>query len=235
MKAKISFLALVCLAFVFLLAVPSLAGTWRDDFEDGNLDGWEGLPDPCWTVEDGECSGEFFADPTFTAIRIGDAGWKDYTVKCKMKFVGIDKKPPRTGAGISFRNSGMDWARYGFLINPNSDTAVGWEVVTVHSEIPLPFTLSKDTWYELKIIVEGEHFEFYIDGKPAGEFEDNSRPSGKVGLFVRNVHAHFDDLIISGDDVEDGGSWDAAKHPEEKAVEPKGKLATSWGKLKTGY
>ena len=258
MKAKISFLALVsmvsirpsdystrrrlrllnpgvCLAFVFILALPSLAGTWRDDFEDGNLDGWEGV-NHAWTVEDGECSGEFFANPKIEMIRIGDARWKDYTVKCKMKFVGIDKKPPQTGAGIFFRDSGdLGDSCYGFLINPNSDTAVGWEVVAVLSEIPLPFTFSKDTWYELKIIVEGEHFEFYIDGKPAGEFEDNSNPSGKVGLCVKNVHAHFDDLIISGDDVEDGGSWDAAKHPEEKAVEPKGKLATSWGKLKTGY
>jgi hypothetical protein len=215
-----------------MLALPSLAGTWRDDFEDGNLDGWEDL-DPCWTVEDGECSGDFFNAPPniIGLILIGDTGWKDYTVKCKMKFVGIDKKAPQSGAGISLRDSGMAWRRYGFLIDPNIDTAVGSKAVkpavTIPSKIPLPFTVSKNTWYELKIIVEGEHFEFYINGEPAGEFEDNSIPSGKVGLKVSNAHAHFDDLIISGDDVEDGGSW--------KAVEPKGKLAISWGKLKTGH
>ena len=57
-----------------------------------------------------------------------------------------------------------------------------------------------------------------------------------VGLFlftIRNIHVHFDDFIISGDDVEDGGSWDPAKHPGEKAVEPKSKLATAWGKIKS--
>ena len=236
MKAKITFLALVCLAFAFMLALPSLAGTWRDDFEDGNLDGWKGL-DPCWTVEDGECSGEFFNAPPnmMEIIQIGDTGWKDYTVKCRMKFAGA----PGGFAGINYRDTGMMWGRYGFGIDADENTAEGWKAfqgaVTFPSKIPLPFALSKDTWYELNIIVEGDYFEFYINGKPAGEFEDNSIPSGKVGLGVRNAHVHFDDLIISGDDVEDGGSWDAAKHPEEKAVEPKGKLATSWGKLKTGY
>jgi hypothetical protein len=101
-------------------------------------------------------------------------------------------------------------------------------VNTQLSNIPLPFALSKDIWYELKIIVKGDNFEFYIDGEPAGEFKDNSIPSGKVGLVVKNAHVHFDDLIISGDDVKDGGSWDPAKHPEEKekAVTSKSKLAT---------
>jgi hypothetical protein len=52
MKTKISFLPVFCLVFVFLLALPSLPGTWRDDFEDGNLDGWFGV-NQNWTVEDG--------------------------------------------------------------------------------------------------------------------------------------------------------------------------------------
>jgi len=215
-----------------MLASPSLAGTWRDDFEDGNLDGWEvfnPIPAEKWGVEDGECSGEWQnADPgmfsvLYLMVENADS-WKDYTVKFKMKFVA-------TGhfTGMSFReNLGRS---YGFVIDTAKNTAWAWKffqgVNTFPSEIPLPFTLSKDTWYELKIIVEGDNFEFYIDGKPAGEFEDNSIPSGKVGLYVRNAHAHFDDVVITGPEIPDGGSW--------KTVEPKGKLATSWGKLKTGY
>jgi hypothetical protein len=91
---------------------------------------------------------------------------------------------------------------------------------------------SKDIWYQLKVIAKGDNFKLYIDEKTVGEFTDNSIPSGEVGLPVSNTHVHFDDIIITGDDVEDGGSWDPAKHPEEKAVEPKSKLATAWAKIK---
>lgn len=228
-------LTVIAVLFVcFVSTTLILAGTWRDDFEDGDLVDWEGV-NASWIVEDGECSGELFNAPSgiFERITIGDIVWKDYTVKCKMKFVATGHSWPF--AGISFRDNPGEW-RYGFVINTQKNTAWAFkyfqEALTFPSEIPLPFAPSKDTWYELKIVVEGDHFEFYINGEPACEFDDNSIPSGKVGLCVRNAHAHFDDLIISGDDVEDGGNWDPAEHLEGKAVEPKGKLATTWGTLK---
>jgi hypothetical protein len=210
---------------------PAFAGTWRDDFEDGDLVGWEGV-NTSWNAEDGECSGEFFNAPSgiLELIVTGDAGWEDYTVMCKMKFVVIGHF-----AGVSFRDN-FGNSRYGFVINTQKNTAYAWKLsqgtVTTPSEIPLPFTPSKDTWYELKIIVEGTHFEFHIDGELVCEFDDNSIPSGKVGLCVRNAHAHFDDISISGDDVEDGGHWDPEAHPESKSVKPKGKLANMWGDIK---
>jgi len=219
---------IVVLFLCFVSTSSVLAGTWRDDFEDGNLNGWEGL-DACWTVEDGECSGEFFNPAMADVIRIG--WWDDCTVECKMKFVGA----PSGFADISVRDTGMDC--YLFFIHAVANTAnclkIFQNVNTQLSNTPLPFALSNDIWYELKIIVKGDNFEFYIDGNPAGEFKDNSIPSGKVGLVVKNAHVHFDDLIISGDDVEDGGSWDPAKHPGEKAVESKGKIAMTWGKIKS--
>ena len=55
----------VVISFVF-------AGTWRDDFEDGDLEGWES-PDPNpgpeekWGVEDGECSGQWANTPVGVA------------------------------------------------------------------------------------------------------------------------------------------------------------------------
>jgi len=230
---------IIAVLFVCFVSTSSvLAGMWRDDFEDGNLDGWEGV-NQCWTIEKGECSGEKFDPNSGDIIWMGDAGWKDCTVRCKMKFV--DARAPNGRAGIVFRHIGMDNSNlYAFLINADAKTAWGAKVLQGVgvmgpgiSDVPLPFALSKDIWYELKIIVEGDNFEFYIDENPAGEFKDKSIPSGKVGLCIVNAHAHFDDLIISGEGVGDGGSWDPAKHPEEKAVEPKGKLAMMWGEIKS--
>jgi hypothetical protein len=219
---------LVC----FVSTSPALAGTWKDDFEDGFVD-WRGV-DHCWTVEDGECSGRFLNAPagSYQTILVGDVEWTDYTVNCKMKFTG--NRTPGGYAGMSFRNAGM--MGHAFAIDAPSGTAKGWASTTNVSKVPLPFALSKDTWYELKIIVEGDHFEFYIDGKRAGKFVDDSIPSGCVGLEVRNVHAHFDDVIISGDDVEDGGNWEPAEHPGEAVVvKSDNRLVTTWASVRSEY
>ena len=225
----------IIVIFVSLTASSVLAGTWRDDFEDRDASGasWEGFELREW--EDGEYSLEYFNAPQdiIYLMRTGNAIWKDYTVRYMMRYVS----EPSGWSGINFRDTSGEWGRYGFNINADDNTADGWEAiapaVTQLSNVPLSFTPSKDIWYELKVIAKGDHFEFYIDGKQAGEFDDDSIPSGKVGFYVRNAHAHFDDFIISGDDVEDGGNWDPAKHPEEKAVESKTKLATAWGEIKS--
>jgi hypothetical protein len=170
------------------------------------------------------------------------AFWEDYTVECKMKFAGsAGSRTPGGKASVSFRDKRMMGSgSYEFDVDARSGTARGWTRTTVAgpwknvSKVPLPFAISKDTWYELKIIAEGDHFEFYIDGKPAGKFEDESNPSGGVGLAVSNVHAHFDNIIISGDDVEDGGSWELDKHPGE-AVEPYDRLVTTWANVRSEY
>jgi len=228
---------IIAVLFVCFVSTSSvLAGTWRDDFEDGNASAadWEGFD--FLELEDGEYSIKFFnaAQDVIGLIRTGNATWKDYTVRCKMRYIS----EPSGWAGINFRDTGMPWERYGFNINADDKTADGWKAIQPPaviklSKVPLTFALSIDIWYQLKVIAKGDHFEFYIDGKPAGEFKDKSIPSGKVGFFVRNAHAHFDDFIVSGDDVKDGGNWDPAKHPEEKAVEPKSKLAKTWGKIKS--
>ena len=34
---------IVFILCILLIVLPAWAGTWKDDFEDGNLDGWEGV------------------------------------------------------------------------------------------------------------------------------------------------------------------------------------------------
>ena len=88
MKAKISFLA-----FAFLLALPSLAGTWRNDFEDEKVfeqEKKEGVWDEDLTYfswEDGECSGEWRNVNLAAFLLTGKLTWKDYSAECKVKLV----------------------------------------------------------------------------------------------------------------------------------------------------
>ena len=61
---------------IYCMAIsPAFAGKWRDDLEDGDLEGWES-PDPNpgpeekWGMEDGECSGQWANTPVGVASAV---------------------------------------------------------------------------------------------------------------------------------------------------------------------
>ncbi|MBM3240319.1 DUF1080 domain-containing protein [Candidatus Poribacteria bacterium] len=229
MKAKISFLALVCLAFALMLALPSLAGMWRDDFEDGDYDGWwqsAGTPGK-WVVEDGEVSGEVTGNVSGELVT-GKPKWRDYTIECKIKFLGGGM---RYGGMVARYQDTIRSYWFFLLVGVGAQgglSTVGPLEVKQAQQFPVEF----GTWYKLKLEVDKNDFKFYVGDKLLIEFNDNTFDSGLVGLFVIDAHVHFDDVIITGPEIPDGGYWDPAKHPGEKAVEPKGKLAATWGEIK---
>jgi len=81
-----------------------------------------------------------------------------------------------------------------------------------------------------------ESLEFYIDNKLVLKSEDNAFATGKAGFTVGTndqggtVKALFDDFVITGTDVKNGGHWDPKAH-NQIAVEPQGKLSTAWGDI----
>jgi len=54
-------------------------------------------------------------------------------------------------------------------------------------------------WSELKVVVKGNQFETYLNGKKLYEVEDATFPeAGKVGVWTKaDSVTHFDDLTIS--------------------------------------
>jgi hypothetical protein len=231
-----SIFAVLLVCFVF--TSPVLAGTWKDDFEDGDFEGWELLnpePEEKWAVEDGECSGQWANAPAFVCSAIilaleGVALWKDYSVVCKAKLV--EKLGGEPFFGICFRAlppwEGDHQEDYQVVIWPDERKATFYEIGQnadqQHLEVPLPFDISENTWYKLEVIAEGEHFGFHINDELIGSFDDDSRPSGTVLLMLRDAHVHFDDVVITGPEIPDGGPG--------FAVTSQSKLAAIWGSVK---
>ena len=91
-------------------------------------------------------------------------------------------------------------------------------------EFPIRFNLNK--WYYLKMEVDGSKLSVSIDGKLIADVDWSNLKIlpdiGKVGLGAGGAEVHFDNFVITGDEVPDSGM----------PVEPAGKLATRWGKLK---
>jgi hypothetical protein len=210
-----------------LLCLPAWAGTWSDNFNDGNLDSWQTFEEnrglEKWTVENGEASAESFG--TFAILYTGEADWKDYTVECKANF----KNRERTG----FHTMGV-WVRLREHSGYYMALAMSWGAPAGYAifkhfeglframrsidllrgdklgELSMP---ELNSWYRLKAKVERNKLSFYVNGMLALEVEDKDNPieSGKVGLCVQgtSVHAHFDDVKITGVDI-----------PDTQAVDP---------------
>lgn len=213
----------VLILCMLLIALPVCAGTFSDDFEDGNIKGWK--PVGKWFVESGELVGENMK-PAYDSggIFIGELTWMDYTVEADVKL--IEARPMPRGAGIFIRAQsepgemprlhtfGFGPGSCGHSLQPG-----GAESITKIR----PFSVG--TWYHLKVVADDNHFEFYINDELIGEFDHLAYPNGRIGLLVFNMKARFDNVVITGEDVPDSG-------PSGYGVEPQGKLAMTWGKIK---
>jgi len=220
-----------------MVTSSAFAGTWKDDFEDGDFDGWEVFnpgPGEIWDVENGELSGQYATgNGTYSVVQLeveNAALWEDYSVVCKAKLV---ENFANGWFGIFFRVTGG--SGHGFYVNVGKKKVLGRTAAWVKlSDVPLPFDVLEDTWYELKMIAEGDHFEFYINNELTGAFDDGSRPSGTVWLIVRNAHVHFDDVVITGPEIPDGGPGFVETPQPDFAVTPQSKIVTMWGSVKRG-
>jgi hypothetical protein len=74
--------------------------------------------------------------------------------------------------------------------------------------------------------LEKEHIEAYLDNELIADFDDKSEDSGKIGLGAKCIEARFDNVVITGPEIPDGGPG--------FAVTSQNRLATMWGSIKRG-
>lgn len=218
-----------------LLVTSAQAGTYINNFEEENLDGWiifnfrGGVAE--WKVEDGVLVCRRTVEPS-SSLLYGEESWGAYNIECDAKMVetfpnaegfyaiALDLRVSDIGNANSisdiwcvvYRSGGaLIWAFHNG--NPGAQSALK------------AFDLEMDRWYHLKATTNGNNFEFYIDGELVASLSDSQHPTGRVGLTVNGAVAHFDNLVITGDDVPGNSSL--------TAISNSGKLATTWGKLRS--
>ncbi|MCY3721528.1 MAG: hypothetical protein OXG97_04855 [Candidatus Poribacteria bacterium] len=97
------------------------------------------------------------------------------------------------------------------------------------SSVIFAFDAQIDTWYELTATVhEDGTLEFKVNDEVFRIIDDDPLKGGQAGLVIADGQAHFDDVEITGPNIKNGGPGRA------RPVNPKTKLATTWGQLKTG-
>ena len=220
----------VCL----LLQAVSLAsaGTWRDDFEDNDSREWDifniDRQVEKWWINDGEAVGEIFLPGFMSLWLTGELTWRHYSLSCRAKLVEDKDEPP--SIGLTLHDRGEADTRYLFFIDYLFNTV---RIVKAEHDawatVVYPFEAEIDTWYELTATVyENGLLEFQVDDEVFITIDDDPLRGGQAGLVVSDAQARFDDVEITGTNINNGGPGKA------RPVDPQAKLSTTWGDLKNG-
>jgi len=221
-------LASISVLMIAILSTSAWAGTLKDNFNSGNMNSWDssGAPQDTWAVKNGELV--VTPDGYPVGFSIGETTWKDYTILVRAKIVKFQPSGAIEGANIAARCASFPMYGYVFGFGMLSDSnkyifcfrSEGNIMVSI--AVFKPFEWELDKWYDLKLTAEGDQFKFYVNDELVIEYTDTAYPAGKVGIGASfsTTTAHFDDFSVTGNDV-------------FAPVEAKGKLATSWGKIKS--
>ncbi len=235
--------------FIFGLLVCSialnqfaLAGTWKDSFEDNDMSEWKIVDDwengaGKWWSDKGEAVAESLDESGFAMWLTGESTWRYYTVSCQAKLVKSKNEPPTFGIVMHANNDGvldglLD-AHYYFRVIGGD-----FNFISIRKFRPFPdgpvtlgefdFEVKADRWYQLTATIHRNgKIEFYIDKKLFTAFDANPLEAGQTGIGVSDAEVRFDDVEITGQNIDDGGPGNTTL-----SVKPQAKLTTTWGHLK---
>jgi hypothetical protein len=222
--------------FVLLTAASAWAGTLVDDFSDGDFEGWGETwllhNQTTWKVESGVLTGD---NPSSwgTYLAMGDMTWQDYEVEADARLTSFRNADALLGIGL--RQSGQVGAQFKELwfglIRANQFGPEGaYAIYLANNAANVRKTKARQVeigkWYHLKVTVQGDHYEFYVDGRKEIDIHDKTLESGGVGLAARAGVVQYDNVSIKGDAVPDSSL-------SVSPVSPQGKTAILWAELKS--
>ena len=154
--------------------------------------------------------------------------WADHTLEAKVR---VDDGH---WGGIVFRAQN-EFEYYVYLICPKENKSELWrhkrstafkDGFEARDEIehdiePIGLTLTRNEWFTLRVVVAGSRIAVAINDIEQGVFLDDAYPVGKVGVWTWDTQASFDDVSVKGNTT-----------TSLTAIEPQGKLATSWAAIK---
>ena len=221
---------LLVFAFSFIFAASVEAGTFFDDFDDGNDDGWVvELGD--WEVVDGVYRTTETVEQWRT-FALGGEEYGEFTIEVKIR---NDKFDPagQSHAGIAFgvgddeaeKLNGVYWPGYYVYFRPHQGTLV---LGSLAGQLALKGVFAAGdvgNWHLLKAEVSDENstLKTWVDGEEVFDVKLDDDATGRIMLYTEATGgASFDDVSIIGDRI-------------AQAVQPDGKLAITWGGVKAQY
>lgn len=145
-----------------------------------------------WLIKDGELH-QIQTQPYVDAvIYAGDSAWSNYMIETKVKAVGdfVDD------VCLLFRfqdpKNTYDFRIQGGLIRIGKRVAGSWVELARKTD----YEIKGDTWYKLKVFVNGSNIISFIDDALIFNITDDTFKQGKIALMTEGIHAAFDYINV---------------------------------------
>jgi hypothetical protein len=207
-------LSSVFVTLVFHSAAPVWAGTFFDDFNDGNADGWTVLDEPAsdWDVVDGGYHGEIVGDVEGVVL-IGEPDWQVESIQATIRDIEAE------WLALVWRWEDVNYFD-GWWINVPFSTLEAWPKLGDYeggARVAEPIPLDVNEEHTLTIVIVEDTFEAYFDDEFIADYTNDELSTGQVGLLVWNGSATFDNVRITGSfaggltgDFDSSGALDAS-------------------------
>jgi hypothetical protein len=197
---KIIFAAMICLLSVWLMAAAGAATLLSDDFEDGNSTGWSTSNGSWSVVSDGSRVYKQSGTSTTAHAYRGTSSWANYSVQARAKALSFNGSDRYFGLLARFSSS----SNYYYLTLGNANKLeirkkVGGTVTVLASKT---YTVTAGTWYLVKLVVNGNSLQAYVNDTLELSAADSSFATGKIGCSAYYASAEFDDILV--DDLSAG-------------------------------
>lgn len=229
---KLSFSTLLILSLILSLSFVSVAEALLYDFEnEAQVKDWT-VVSGTWKFDKGAYVQEDINEnPNGHGAQsfFGESDWSDYTIEVKGKVI---ERGGSGWLGIDFRYQD-DSNHYLYLFRVSDDgqggnTEVGKFVAGSFTKLSdfAPTAKHKlNEWYTLKVEASGSSIKCYIDDEIIFDIKDDTFKKGKIALATGLAHAAVDEVNVEGSGI-----------PVTKTdIQPAGKIAEVWGKIKAIY
>lgn len=212
------YLIITIIVSVLLLPATGWAGTFTDNFGDGNADEWTIDENAAsdWEVMDGGYHGSIVSATESIAL-IGEDDWDVESIEVKVR----DAQGEWLAIVWRYRDLNNFESWWLSIIN---GTLEAWPKVgdyegAARVSVAVPFDPAEE--FTIRVAISGSDFDVFFNGDDMGTYSNDVFDVGKVGLLVWAGSATFDDVVITGPNIVGG-----------LAVKPFSKTSTLWGKLK---
>ena len=209
---------------LWILPRTSLAGTFSDNFDDGDLVGWNPNNGVGISVIDGELRFKA-ADPLI--MKVGEPSWERYSLAARIRIAEFVR-----GGWFSIRifqnNTGDNTGYYEFHLGQDAVIAALYINNRCVESFRVPGIMEEKVWHSVKIESSNRKVSFYLDGLLIAQLADVELSGYTDMCSTKGTHVYVDDVVISGPNIPDTGP----SGPNSFAVAFPGKLPTSWGKVK---
>ena len=212
----------------FFLWIPqweSLAGTFSDNFDDGDLIGWKANIAAGISVVDGELQ---FKGVDSLIVKVGEPSWKGYSLNARVRIAEFMR-----GGWFSIRTlqniAGDPTGYYELHLSQSGIVAALYTNNRCVESFLIPTAIEEKVWHSVRISPSKGKMSFYLDGLLIAQLTDVGL-SGYVDICsTKGTHVYVDDVIISGPNIPDTGP----SGPNSFAVASSSKWITTWGRIRT--